>query len=276
MPTSNKTSPIKSDSPKSPPEDVLYSKITEAVPITTVLPEGSKKKKKFKSTVKKEKRQKVYESNPFSAKNPKIKGKKSKSTTGPRRAFTMSELYNENLDKFDVNPITEASATAIVNLSDETVKESENPKSTENLGEIDLGCSDVNKDVDGAPTKATSGSVMESPKESIPGTNAASDATPSAREEGLENNVIPDSPENVTIPEKEKTTETTVTGDVSDDNTVKDKDADVNVIDLDNLNTGESPAEKNHVPCIARRTRNRSGKVVAAVGEKTKSPKQGK
>ncbi|MCI58723.1 hypothetical protein A2U01_0079978, partial [Trifolium medium] len=43
MSTSNKTSPIKSDSPKSPPEDVLYSKITEAVPITTVLPEKKKK-----------------------------------------------------------------------------------------------------------------------------------------------------------------------------------------------------------------------------------------
>ncbi|MCI92482.1 hypothetical protein A2U01_0113778, partial [Trifolium medium] len=36
---------------------------------------------------------------------------------------------------------------------------------------------------------------MESSKESIPGTNAASDATPSAREEGLKNTVIPDSPE---------------------------------------------------------------------------------
>ncbi|MCI64947.1 hypothetical protein A2U01_0086205, partial [Trifolium medium] len=69
----------------------------------------------------------------------------------------MSELYNENLDMSDVKPIAEASATTTVNLSDETVKESEtlgleNPKSIENLGETVLGCSNVNKDVDSTPT----------------------------------------------------------------------------------------------------------------------------
>ncbi|MCI53157.1 hypothetical protein A2U01_0074403, partial [Trifolium medium] len=51
-------------------------------------------------------------------------------------------------------------------------------------------------------TKATSESVMESPKESILGTNVEPDATPSARQEVLENTVIP--PEIVTIPEKEE------------------------------------------------------------------------
>ncbi|MCI85776.1 hypothetical protein A2U01_0107055, partial [Trifolium medium] len=49
MSTSNKISTIKGNSPKSPPEAVLYSKITEVVPITTVLPKGSKKKKKSSS-----------------------------------------------------------------------------------------------------------------------------------------------------------------------------------------------------------------------------------
>ncbi|MCI95450.1 hypothetical protein A2U01_0116748, partial [Trifolium medium] len=49
MSTSNKTSPIKSDYPKSPPEVVLYSKITNVVPITTVMPEGLKKKRKSSS-----------------------------------------------------------------------------------------------------------------------------------------------------------------------------------------------------------------------------------
>ncbi|MCI78706.1 hypothetical protein A2U01_0099977, partial [Trifolium medium] len=53
MSTPNTISPIKSDFPKSPPEDVLYSKITEVVPITTVLPEVSKKKKKSSSKKKK-------------------------------------------------------------------------------------------------------------------------------------------------------------------------------------------------------------------------------
>ncbi|MCI47895.1 hypothetical protein A2U01_0069137, partial [Trifolium medium] len=99
-----------------------------------------------------------------------------------------SELYNENLDKSDVNSIAEASDTATVKFLDETVKESEilsleNPKPAEHLGENDLGCSDVNKEVDGAPTKATNEFVMESSKESTPRTNAASDAMPSAREE---------------------------------------------------------------------------------------------
>ncbi|MCI15359.1 hypothetical protein A2U01_0036497 [Trifolium medium] len=107
----------------------------------------------------------------------------------------MSELYGENLDKSDVNLVVEASVIA----TDVSVKESEtlvfeNPKSAENLGEINLGCSDGNKDVDGASTKDTSGPVMKSPKESVPETNVVSDATPSAREEGLENTVIPDSP----------------------------------------------------------------------------------
>ncbi|MCI56754.1 hypothetical protein A2U01_0078005, partial [Trifolium medium] len=89
----------------------------------------------------------------------------------------------------------------------------------------------------------------------------------SAREEGLENTGIPDSPENVTVTEKEKDTETPVTGDASDDDTIvlsqsdeslktvsenvekdvsaeKNKVTDKNVIDVDNLNSGESPAEK--------------------------------
>ncbi|MCI73617.1 hypothetical protein A2U01_0094881, partial [Trifolium medium] len=53
MSTSTKSSPIKSNIPKSPPQEVLFSKITEATPITNVFPEGSKKKKK--SSSKKEK-----------------------------------------------------------------------------------------------------------------------------------------------------------------------------------------------------------------------------
>ncbi|MCI84493.1 hypothetical protein A2U01_0105771, partial [Trifolium medium] len=53
----------------------------------------------------------------------------------------MSKLYNENLDKSDVNSSAEASATATVKFLDETAKESEtlsleNPKPAENLGEI--------------------------------------------------------------------------------------------------------------------------------------------
>ncbi|MCI57251.1 hypothetical protein A2U01_0078502, partial [Trifolium medium] len=53
MSTSTKTSPIKNDAPRSPPKEILFSKITEVVPLTTILPENSKKK----SSSKKEKLQ---------------------------------------------------------------------------------------------------------------------------------------------------------------------------------------------------------------------------
>ncbi|MCI41979.1 hypothetical protein A2U01_0063213, partial [Trifolium medium] len=83
---------------------------------------------------------------------------------------------------------------------------------------------------------------------------------------------------------KEKATKTTVTGNVSDDNTVvlsqsdenlktvsediesdggeKNKVADENVIDVDNLISEESPAEKTIVPNISKRLRSKSDKVV--------------
>ncbi|MCI47669.1 hypothetical protein A2U01_0068911, partial [Trifolium medium] len=55
--TTTKSSPIESNVPKSPPQEVLFSKIMEATPITTVLTQ-SPKKKRTKSKVKKEKHQK--------------------------------------------------------------------------------------------------------------------------------------------------------------------------------------------------------------------------
>ncbi|MCH98840.1 hypothetical protein A2U01_0019849, partial [Trifolium medium] len=55
MSTPTKSSPIKNNIPKSPQQEVLFSKITEATPITIVPPEGSKKKKR--SSTKKDKSQ---------------------------------------------------------------------------------------------------------------------------------------------------------------------------------------------------------------------------
>ncbi|MCI30280.1 hypothetical protein A2U01_0051489, partial [Trifolium medium] len=49
-----------------------------------------------------------------------------------------------------------------------------------------------------------------------------------------------------------------------------------NAVDVDIVSSVERNLEETPEPCIARRTRNRSGKVVAAVGKKTKSPKKGK
>ncbi|MCI79774.1 hypothetical protein A2U01_0101045, partial [Trifolium medium] len=49
MSTPQKASRAKGSVERSPPKEVLYTKITEAVPITTVLPERSKKKKRKSS-----------------------------------------------------------------------------------------------------------------------------------------------------------------------------------------------------------------------------------
>ncbi|MCI64627.1 hypothetical protein A2U01_0085885, partial [Trifolium medium] len=49
-----------------------------------------------------------------------------------------------------------------------------------------------------------------------------------------------------------------------------------NAVDVEIVSSDERNLEKTPEPCIARRTRNRPGKTVTVVGEKTKSPKQGK
>ncbi|MCI61580.1 hypothetical protein A2U01_0082837, partial [Trifolium medium] len=51
----------------------------------------------------------------------------------------------------------------------------------------------------------------------------------------------------------------------------KDNAVDVEIVSSEKRNLKETPK-----PCIARRTRNRSGKAASTVGENTKSPKQGK
>ncbi|MCI50654.1 hypothetical protein A2U01_0071898, partial [Trifolium medium] len=95
----------------------------------------------------------------------------------------------------------------------------------------------------------------------------------------------PDTPEQAVTPEKEKSPDQVMTSNISDDNTVvlsqssdslktvsehvennvsaeKNKDADENVINVDNINSGESPAEKTPTPSISKRLRSKSGKVV--------------
>ncbi|MCI56804.1 hypothetical protein A2U01_0078055, partial [Trifolium medium] len=53
----------------------------------------------------------------------------------------------------------------------------------------------------------------------------------------------------------------------------KNEDEDENVIDMDNLNSGESPAEKTHTPNIAKRLMSNSGKGVVTDSEPTKITK---
>ncbi|MCI23292.1 hypothetical protein A2U01_0044471, partial [Trifolium medium] len=167
--------------------------------------------------MKKEKRQKGCESNPSSAKNPKIKGKKSKFTAGPRRTFTMYELYVENPVVPNVDPDVSASVNITMNSTSETPREVdtlglEDPKSTVNLGKDDLGCSDNANVVDDGIEKANVGSVTETTQKIVVMTNA--EASVPAK------NVVPDTPEQAVTPEKEKSPDQVMTGNISDDNTV--------------------------------------------------------
>ncbi|MCI40867.1 hypothetical protein A2U01_0062100, partial [Trifolium medium] len=114
------------------------------------------------------------------------------------------------------------------------------------------------------------GSVSESVQETVVITNAEAYVP--------DKNVILDTPEQAVTPEKEKSPYQVMTGNIFDDNTVvlsqsdeslkivsehvennmsaeKNKDEVENVIYVDNLNSRESPAEKTHIPSIAKRLR---------------------
>ncbi|PNX85904.1 hypothetical protein L195_g041978 [Trifolium pratense] len=99
-------------------------------------------------------------------------------------------------------------------------------------------------------------------KETIPEKDAAHDATTSVAQENLDYIVIPESPDNVIVPDKENGSEATATDNVfvhdtyviprADDsgktmfvplNVDEFAEKDSNVIDVDNLNSRESPAE---------------------------------
>ncbi|MCI66763.1 hypothetical protein A2U01_0088021, partial [Trifolium medium] len=46
----------------------------------------------------------------------------------------------------------------------------------------------------------------------------------------------------------------------------KNKDTDVDAIDVDNLTSGESPVDKSHAPNIAKRMRSNTGKAIGTEG----------
>ncbi|MCI07710.1 hypothetical protein A2U01_0028779, partial [Trifolium medium] len=113
MSNSPKSSPIATEQTSSPSKDVLSDTITHAVPLTTILPQSSTKKK-AKSSVKKEKVSKVSEttSPPVSIKKSKSKSKKMKSKVAPKITLYMSDLY---LSK---NPFESINVESIVAASD--------------------------------------------------------------------------------------------------------------------------------------------------------------
>ncbi|MCI03309.1 hypothetical protein A2U01_0024346, partial [Trifolium medium] len=281
--------------------------ITHAVPINTVSPQSSKKKR-TRSTVKKEKRSKVSESvpSPVSIKNPKSKGKKSKSTAGPRKALTMSELYHtENpFESSNEDPKVDTSVNVSVIGNVETSAKAcetlgvENPKSTENLGIYDLGRSDGDDVNDGAPTKAISDSDLKPLKETVPETDVVADVDTSVVHENVQDQTIPETPEKEAVPEKEKSPDNLVAGNIFGNTVVnsqsdesmktvsaniedsvsidKNVETETNFVDVDDLTSGERSTEKNPAPSIAKRLRSNSGKVVATASEPDKTPKKGK
>ncbi|CAJ2654866.1 unnamed protein product [Trifolium pratense] len=96
--------------------------------------------------------------------------------------------------------------------------------------------------------------MLEHVKKSVPEKDAAHDATASAAQENLENIVVPQSPDNVIIPDKGKYSDSNTavisqsdeslnTLSVHDESAKKDNNADSNAIDVDNLTlTERTPA----------------------------------
>ncbi|MCI18538.1 hypothetical protein A2U01_0039692, partial [Trifolium medium] len=175
----------------------------------------------------------------------------------------------------------------------------ENPKSTENLGKTGLDHSyGIDMDV-GTSAKDMIDSVVESIKGTIPETGVVPNVDTSVAYEDVQEQTIPDTPDHVVTPVREESPENMVPGNASDDNTVvnsqsdesmktvsahneddmsseKDKDADMNIVDVDDLTSGERSIEKTPAPNIAKRLRSNSGKVVATASEPTNTTKKGK
>ncbi|MCH90078.1 envelope-like protein, partial [Trifolium medium] len=308
MSNSTESSPVVNQQTVSPSKEQTYEIIAHAVPITTVHPQSSKKKKTKSS--KKEKLSQVSEIYPPSASItvPKSKGKKSKRYVVPRQALTMHELYiMENPFQPNVESKVDASVKDFVVLNVEaSVKASgtdlENPKNSENLGGSVLkSCENLNADV-GASAKAKIDSVVESLKETVPETDVVPDVDTSLAQENMEDKTIPETPEHVTTSENVKSPDKLMTGNVenlSEEHTVvnsqsyesmkivssnneddlfadKNVNADMNVVDVDDLVSKERSIEKTHVPSIEKRLRSRSGKVVSSASEPVKTTKAAK
>ncbi|MCI12098.1 hypothetical protein A2U01_0033201, partial [Trifolium medium] len=150
MSTPTKSSPIKSNVPKSPPQEVLFSKITEATPITIVLPEDSK-----------------------------CKSKSSKRKPASKSVHTMHELYVEKIVKSDAVDNNDERIHKNVS-SDPAISQKiddlglENQKCAEKLGKDDLGCSNKQEDDNSVHNKVIDNFVVEP---SIDKENAMQDAT---------------------------------------------------------------------------------------------------
>ena len=141
-----------------------------------------------------------------------------------------------------------------------------------------------------APTEVKDDFVLEHVKKSVPEKDAAHDATTSAARENLDNIVIPESPDDVIVPDKEKGSEATTTDNVFvhdiyvipyvDDsgktmsvplNVDESAEKDSNVIYVDNLNlTERTPASST------RRLRSNAGKGVAVSNVPVKTAKEKK
>ncbi|MCH91904.1 hypothetical protein A2U01_0012835, partial [Trifolium medium] len=284
MSNTTDSSPIKDQLTVSPSKEKSSVMITHAVPLTTVHPQSSKRKKTKSSTVKKEKPSKVSETSSPSAviKLTKSKGKKSTSTVGPKIALTMSDLYLKDnpFQTSNVDSKVDASVEgSVVSNVETSVKASEtldleNPKSTENLGEPILNSADDTNVGVGSSTKAMidsaqenkkGGIVPETPEEEVEhvtasGNEKSQDKMMTGNEEVSDEYADANSQSG----ESKKTVSTNEEESVFADKSVA---ADANVVNVDDIQSGEVSVERTPGPSIANRLRSRSGKVVASASE---------
>ncbi|MCI70903.1 hypothetical protein A2U01_0092166, partial [Trifolium medium] len=71
-----------------------------------------------------------------------------------------------------------------------------------------------------------SNSVVESLKGTVPETDVVPDLDTSVAQENVKDQTIPETPERVITPEKEKSPENVMAGNISDDNTVVNSQSD--------------------------------------------------
>ncbi|MCI05953.1 hypothetical protein A2U01_0027008, partial [Trifolium medium] len=197
-----KSTPIKNERGSSPPDEVLYSKITQAKPVSTVPACDSKKIRTKFVAVRPKRIPKVSKTSSPSASNKESSATRLKSTVRRRKNFSVTD--------FEENPPKPKNLETNVDVF---VKNTDDPAET--LGkenpEFDNPTNDSNMKM--PPPTST---VLDDEDISM---QANFDIVPESTE-NVQDEVIPDTPENEDEPEKEKVPENEMLADASDTNTV--------------------------------------------------------
>ncbi|CAJ2637306.1 unnamed protein product [Trifolium pratense] len=283
MSDSAKSSPTKNEGVPS-----LQQTVINAIPLNTIPSRSPTMRRKSVAKKDKSSRTSTNPSSP-SASIKKTKKKSKKSRTESRRAYTMTELYNDPLPSSDV-------PTPVINPAEENVdtsgKTSVNlglnvPNSAKTLGLKDPAVSEkLGKNVPnpptvvdaniGASTETNDAVADESLKKTAPETHGA----PSVATHGAAPNVVPDvttslAQENmVDYSESDESPQPKDT----DKETVPDKTVNENpeVIIVNETTVSEKSIPANSEASVARRTRSRAGKGVETANTHVQTPKPSK